>query len=250
MTRLADNIDDLQQAAIYLTIRNKLRPFGIGGLIFGSLAILAGSSPPEQSEDPNRFIVLLGLALLAIGLWVLLAPSVRSLLAVGAVVACVGVWNIAGTLTGGSTTFWLILGVFQLLWALQSFAQYGFFANLKPRKPSEGAIRYVQDLYKDVWNSRPGQGYCVIEIKAKQGLGRAWLLEDSAVIVFNKGQMINIVSKDEIDLIPEGRLNDKLAKTNMKIGTLKLPGVISHEQINMFQDWKTAPDPALTDPLR
>jgi hypothetical protein len=249
MTRLADNIDDLQQAAIYLTIRNRLRPFGIGGLIFGSLAIMAGSAPPEQAE-PDRFIVLLGLALLAIGLWVISAPSYRSLLAVGAVVVCVGSLNIRDALANHSSSFWMILGAFQLFWATQCFAQYIHFSKMKPRKPSDDAIRYVQDLYKEVWNSRPAQGYCVIEFKAKGQTGRAWLMEDSIVMVLSKGQTITIAPKDEVEITPEGQLNDKMAKVKMRIGAAKMPVAISHEQVSMFQDWKTAPDPAFTDPLR
>ena len=67
---IMENPDDLQKAANYRSLRKILRPAGIGSIVFGLIAILAGA-PGMNKNIIDAALALIGLFLfLAAGFWV------------------------------------------------------------------------------------------------------------------------------------------------------------------------------------
>ena len=86
-------VNDLQQVAEYRRARKTLRAAGIGGLVFGGLALVTGVSMLAQNFL-NIILIMIGLLLLAEGIWNVTYPTAVGILVDGAALILVGLWNI------------------------------------------------------------------------------------------------------------------------------------------------------------
>src|SRR5712691_11000070 len=87
------DMDELQQIAEYRRARKTLRAAGIGGIIFGVLALAIGV-PLLTINLLNIVLVMIGLLLLVEGIWNVTYPTAEGVIVDGVALILVGVWNI------------------------------------------------------------------------------------------------------------------------------------------------------------
>ena len=237
-----DNIEDLQQAAYKISIRNSLRILGVLGIVFGSVVLIGGLIAPDSSAG-GSLVFLLAAVLLSAGIWGVAAPSPAAIAAVSVMIGFVGVVNIADALTGRGSYFWLALGVLQIYLAYVYFLRYRRYSRLiTTRKPTPEALNVIQQLYNRVWSSKAADGPYVIEYTVIGQRWRAWLMEDTAISVFCKGEAIVLALKRDVAISPQSaaRAADKV-NVLVQIGGSKDKAVISAEHLQRYETWRATP---------
>jgi uncharacterized membrane protein len=89
---LEDSVSELQQIADYWKARKTLRAAGIGGLLFGVLAIVMGAVGLQESIL-NLILILIGMFLLGEGIFNLVMPTADGIVVDGIGLVVVGLWN-------------------------------------------------------------------------------------------------------------------------------------------------------------
>src|SRR5260370_32291843 len=125
------DVDELQQVAEYRRARKTLRAAGIGGIVFGVLALAVGV-PLLAVDLINAVLVMIGLLLLVEGIWNVTYPTAEGVIVDGLSLLVVGVWNIFVTIynavaAGGGPgaalhVQWAVIGGFQICFPRYRFS--------------------------------------------------------------------------------------------------------------------------------
>src|SRR5579864_4282634 len=136
MESLGD-MDALQQAADYRTVRKILRASGGFSILFGLLGILMGVAG-IAANPLNALLALIGLVMLTEGIYCLIWPKPIMFIPDGIVFLLVGLWNFSlGFQDGSQASHWATFGVFQLFWGFDRFALYKRYRHVSGEKPPE-----------------------------------------------------------------------------------------------------------------
>ncbi|HHS13606.1 MAG TPA: hypothetical protein ENN03_07525 [bacterium] len=144
----AQNSRDDETAKIY----KQLKTGGIGSVIFGVINIVLGVI--TAAENPvNAVLAVFGLILLIEGIWLLVSPKPSGLIIDGLVLGMLGIWNILITIqnisAGGGTGSFLVYGIAQIFWGIQSYRRYIKLKQIAPErfkaKETEAAVRKTID---------------------------------------------------------------------------------------------------------
>ncbi len=233
------NFDELQKAANYLMMRARLRPAGIGGIIFGFLAIIASTGAPEGNAS-DTMLLLLGLFLLLEGIWCLASPSPVAIVLNAGAIGVVGIWNIAFSLAN-TKVFWIILGLLQLRWAWQSYKEYRAFSQLAADVPSEEAVRFFEPIIKElrgkVWQD-PSR---IVSFVLKNIQWRGKLLDDGAVFTRAGSHGILIAKKENVLFLQTGEFgHGKGVKASATIGRDLGEVIIPPDDFRNYEAWKAS----------
>ncbi len=110
-----------------------LKTGGIGSIVFGVIAIALGLATAKDSPV-NAGLAVIGIFLLIEGIWLLVSPQPAGLIVDGIALIILGIWNfcvtVANSSRGGSGGSFAVLGVFQVVWGIQSFRRYGRLKKL------------------------------------------------------------------------------------------------------------------------
>ena len=184
------NLDDLQKISNYRLILKTLKPAGIGSMVFGAIAMAMGFGGMEENLL-NAILGLLGLFLLVEGIWIYFAPTLKGLILDGIALLIIGFWNILITIAdlafggGGGYVFFAILGLWQVIWGLQSFGRYKRLSAMPMIKPSDASLKQIDDLVKSITQAKVRLQPDIIEFKTTtftaQQSWKGKLLQDSAV---------------------------------------------------------------------
>lgn len=246
------DVDELQQIAEYRRARKTLRAAGIGGIIFGVLALAVGM--PLLAVNPlNIVLVLIGALLLAEGIWNVSYPTAEGVIVDGLALLLVGLWNIFITFfnalaAGGGPgaalhVHWAVVGVFQIGYGVYRFASYRRFTEAFAEKPSAEDLKQMDQLVKKILKMKPKGAEDVITFQTtssfKQQVWTAQLAGDAAMFVAKVGHDVLVAHKEEVDIEVHGKaLLGKTLKATFRIRDHTMKGLISPESYAKYEDWK------------
>src|SRR6516165_2248626 len=95
---LPDDVEELRLIAEYHTACRALRRMGWSAVVFGIINIGIGTAFAINLHPVNAVAALIGLLVLASGIWCLVVPGAEGVLANGITLILVGLWNILITL--------------------------------------------------------------------------------------------------------------------------------------------------------
>ncbi len=234
----------LRRALMFHGLARQLRGSGIGSVLFGVLAIAMGASTMGQVPI-NGALIVLGILLIAEGVWVMAAPSAAGLVVDGLAVMTIGIWNIGISLAaiGGSsgdslTGRFLVFGILQLAWGLGRMGQYRRFADLRGfRLDPDGRARLGREI--EAVRSATGRRD-VVAFKTGAAEGRFRLLGDSAAL-FLRGRFVEVLSRKDVVCGPvEKSAGDSLALT-LRVKKRKLSAAMTPDNLQRLREWAGAP---------
>ena len=234
---------DLQKAANYVMLRNRLRPSGISAIIFGLLAILLGG-PGAATSTPDLILAILGLFLFIRGIWALAAPSPMGMLMTAIGIGAVGLWNISLILekkSGGAPVFWVVLGILQLRWAFQYYKQYQAFTALRPESPDLQSMGQIGGLLKEINFVNGAAAADIIEWRMNGAAWKGKLMDEGGLFMMNKGRAVLAVARENVDFTM-GQVTEpgKPASVSVRLGTITATGTMLPGYAQRFETWKSA----------
>ena len=244
--------DLMQKAANFHRLRNHLRPAGVGSMIFGALAVFLGIE--FAKEDPiNGMLIPLGIFLLVEGFWIIIRPRPSGMIIDGIALILIGIWNSLITLSslsegGEPDNFWIVLGIFQIGWGIQSIVQYGKYKDIAAFEPPRELMTQVSEIEKKIRKAKPAATEDIIDFRAKNILWRAGLGDNVGTFLnLNSGEMF-FLGKDGVEL--ESLVQKKKGYDgSFNVGTLyNMKGFISHESYDKFYRWKYGTDAPVPQP--
>jgi hypothetical protein len=235
------NRRSLQSAADRVVVEKYVRASGIGGAIFGVLALFLGVMPPASAV-----LIVLGSLLSLMGLWNLTNPRPLGIAFVGVCLFVVGLFNIGSGFVENAagqrpSVFWQVLGVWQLIWGYQAFQRYRRFANSfdAPANAADGerAARAIRDLRR----ANPKKDRDVIQLFSgglNPRLVRVRLMADRAFCLVNAGDDVRDLSRGELDLELVGDAKAASPKVRVQMQSQSFVARIPREQLERFEEWK------------
>jgi len=242
---LTGRLAEVQQAANFRMVRRLLRWGGVGSVVFGVVAVVVGAQSVQENEI-NAILILIGVGLFVEGIWILVAPSPTGMIIDGIALIVLGLWNISVTVqdisagAGGPRAF-LILGVWQIIWGIQSFGRYRRFAHVSMAKPAENTLRWVEETAKAL-AAAGTQEPDVVEFQEKQGKKKEakWkgrLLPDMAFFAGPEEETA-VGDRASAELTPLGGPTGGEMDAQLRVGTKTLSGKVSQATVDKFQRWK------------
>ena len=242
---LTGRLAEVQQAANFRMVRRLLRWGGVGSVVFGVVAVVVGAQYVQENEI-NAILILIGVGLFVEGIWILVAPSPTGMIIDGVALIVLGLWNISVTVqdisagAGGPRAF-LILGVWQIIWGIQSFGRYRRFAHVSMAKPAENTLRWVEETAKALAGAG-SEAPDVVEFQEKQAKKKAakWkgkLLPDMAFFA-GPEEEIAVGDRANSELTPLGGPTGGEMDAQLRVGTKTLSGKVSQATVDKFQRWK------------
>ncbi len=238
MQRLG-SVEELQNASEYWLMHRTLRPTGIGSIVFGVIALFMGASSMGENSV-NAALALIGVFLLVEGIWILVAPSPGGMVADGIALILVGCWNVfVWVLSSGRSEFFIIMGIWQIVWGVERFSRYRRFSRVPLEKPSEQVMKWLDENVKALGRAHALPESDTLEFHAK-ARWRARLFEDAALFVFGSGQDVILARKAHITFSSNGQptLNGKPLNATFGIGGRNLSGSILPEAFAKYGAWK------------
>ena len=239
-------IGELTQGANFLMVRRLLRGAGIGSIVFGVIAIGLGAYS-IQENPVNAILLLLGVLLLAEGIWIVTAPSPAGMVVDGVALLLLGLWNLFVSLANmsagaGRPGAFVALGAFQIFWGIQSFRRYGRFANLPMKKPDEAMGKWLDGVLNSMAagsKETPDRADFLALVGGKKDTWKGRLLEDVAFFMRGKDEEILIAGKQECSVTPLGTAATgagAIARIQLGARTFDVTGPL--QAIERFQSWK------------
>jgi hypothetical protein len=239
-----DRSKRLQEVADYRTVRKTLRGGGIGSAVFGGLGVGLGLVSPT---DP--ILVAVGAVLLGTGLWNIFAPRPQGIILDGLTLVMVGVYNVAGVFlniaqgeSGAGGGIWVKLGVFQIIWGIQSFWRYAQFRNAFTTSVSGTELLELDTMATALWKSRAKDTDTIVEFDVSGLRAARWKVRldpDMVLLATEGGAEVRVSSRDAIEIEDRGKVMlGKSRKATIRIGAKTLKGTIKPESLQRFQQWK------------
>jgi len=251
-----DNIDVLQSAADYNSLRHEWVSAGIASVIFGLIAIAAALVPAIWNSFFSVLWFLFGGFLLGEGIWLMVGrPIPVGLLSHGLVMVVVSIWNIGGSallislLSSEGAVYKIVfqalftLGIFQLIWGSLSLPRYGRFHRLAIQKPSAENQQWFDRTVASISRTRPKDSKDIVvfipgEPYARKMKGK--LEEKLAIFVQGSGVDMFIAEKKDVNVIDTGNITSgKPVRATLQIRDRKIRGEFPFESFERYKTWKS-----------
>lgn len=238
----------LKMSNNYRLAMKGLKPGAIGSIIFGLIAIMAGTVT-DGVLGPVSIIV--GLLLIVEGIWILRTRRLDWLIYEGFALVVIGALNILLTVqdllsevgSGQGTGHFLGLGVIQIIFGWKSIVRYQHFSELPMMKPTDAINTTIINLVYGVTSANIKQDPELIEFKTVEFRGRkSWkarLSGNSGTFVEGNEKDVIMEKRASIQIIPEGEfLPNAMTKMTIRMGEKTYNGTINHENFTKYKDWK------------
>lgn len=234
------DLRDLQRAANQIMVRRRLRPSGWFGIVFGAFALYVGFT--QMSGAFAIAAILLGVFLGVGGALMIVAPTTDLIIIDGIGIALLGLFNISATfIRKGSSSVWLILGLWQLKWAYDAFSQYRIFSRLAAEKPSPRSMQLMADLMRDPRATMQSIGGSSITLGTRGLTWSVHLIPRAAIFVASRGRVIIVHNKQDVLLSKaESEPGESVQVTAPLIGDT--PAAISRSDFAAYTDWRDTED--------
>jgi len=233
---------ELSKAFEHRLVLRKLRPHGIGSIVFGVIALFMGISGMRENIL-NVVLAWLGLVLFVEGIWLIKSPSPAGFIVDGCMLILLGIWNLLVTYLNGGASPFSIIGFLQIYWGINSFkdssrasAAISFTTSLEDIKKADSLLDAV---FKS--NFKTNQNY--IEFRQNDFLtDQPWkgvLVDGYAVLVGLKKFTGAIISKEEIIITQKGKYTPgKSYSGTTLLGGKEASLVIPSKSLERLQTWK------------
>jgi uncharacterized RDD family membrane protein YckC len=246
---LAHDHDELQRWANYRWLRKTLRAGGIGSIIFGALAVIGGASGVGK-DLVDALLFSIGMFLLLEGIWIVNAPTPAGVAVDGFALLILGAFNIGSTIldmktgeSGHGMRGFILLGVWQIMWGMQSFARYKTFSKLPMAKPPKDKLRWLDSLARLIGKTGTAKASDVIAYSVHEGKKQlsvqALLSRDAAIVAMDSGRRLLFVRKGDLDISSRGSAGvGTFQSMSFSAGDMVGTGVISDESFARYEAWK------------
>lgn len=242
----SSDLEELQHVAEHRRARKILRAAGIGGLIFGGIALLIGI-PLVAIEPVNVILVFIGLLLVIEGLWNILAPSAAGVIVDGFALGLVGLWNLfiavlsfVGNEPGGLR--WGILGGVQIAWGIYRFTTYPRFERALGHTPEPEDLARMEKLVQTIQKVKLKDVEDHIGFQTTKWPPRVWkaqLGKEAAILVDATGHEVMILHPDELEIEDAGKLFlRQTRKARVRLKGKAMEGMIEPDSLARFRRWK------------
>lgn len=237
--------DILQNVADQVVIRRHTRGSAIGSVIFGLINSGIGFWSMGESAL-NLILGLIGLFLLAEGIFLLVTSNPKGLIADGVAFITVGMWNIVITIMnisqgGEGQAFFAVLGVIQIGWGIQSFKRFDRFSHTGKISVSPDLAGEIKILIEEIKKGNPKKSMDMIQFNAGSRIWKGRLAQGRAIMLTTTGDDIQIMPKSDFTIERTGKAmigSTVYADISLKRRTMK--GTISTEHMERFENWKNA----------
>ncbi|MCE5279306.1 MAG: hypothetical protein ABFD92_11070 [Planctomycetaceae bacterium] len=251
---IKDNLEQLRSAAKLAATQHALQSLRIGLILFGGLATLSLTSLGDANTPPPLRLIwigtgVLGLVMLASGIWFCIHQPRIGLLVGGMLIAAVGLSNIAltaaeaaaGEKLGGGKIFWVIFGLMQFIWGAKLARMYARVGGAKASALPPEMIAWLKDSLKFLGKKGSLSNCNVIQIvSAGPKIWRVSLLPDGALAArISLDREIIVAVSEQIALEELSQENGK-ESVALRLGPRTLSGTMKLEHIQRFRQWQTA----------
>lgn len=240
----ADRLKRLQEVADYRTVRKTLRGGAIGSLVFGGLALFAGLAAPM-----DLILTGVGAVLVGTGFWNLLSPRPTGIIVDGATLVMVGVYNVSSVFIGAAQGdsgagggLFVKLGVFQVIWGVQSFWRYFQFRDAFKAPATGTELLELDGIAAGLWKSKVKDSSDTIEFVVSGLHAKKWkaqLQPEAALMATEGGAELRLCGRDQLDIEDTGKaMLSKTRNVKLRIGAKELKASMSPESFERFRAWK------------
>ncbi len=142
----------------------------------------------------------------------------------------------------GSGHFFGILGVYQIVYAFQSFKRYSRFSSAPVQEPSPEMIRRIDEIASDIKKSKVKSDPALVEFSSQTFMAQAvWkgrLANGHAIFVDNSGHEVVFSKRGDVAFTPSGRVRpNKAVKGSLQLGSVTLKGTFTAESFERLRTW-------------
>lgn len=238
-----EEVPALQRAAEDEVVRRSFKLVGIFSLLFGGLALFAGVVPP-----PDLLLLAVGAVLAFAGLWNLVMRNPTGLLLSAVSLCVVGVYNVASPFlpaAGGQgvSAGWAVLGAWQVMWGVQGYRRWQRFRGALASTTPEALRKRAADLIDGVRKANPKKDDAIVEF-ASAGftptLLRMRLGPDGVVCLIGAGDDVRICPRSEVALDVDNVFDTQpVAKAALRLGDRTWKGSLRADHVRRFRAWQT-----------
>ncbi len=250
--RLPDDVEELRLLAEYHTACRVMRRMGWGSIVFGAINIGIGVMFALHHHPINAVLALIGLLLLAAGVWCLVLPGAEGVLANGIALIFVGLWNILITVLNVAAgappqVWWAVFGGFQIAAAAQCFQKYARFSAALRHRISRDERAMMARLVKTILKTTAKEDESIIGFQVRGfGQQKAWrgqLGQDVAIFVEKTTNEVLVGDRGDVSIKPHGKvLLGSSLKARVRIGDQAWDALISPQSFDRYRDWKFRED--------
>jgi len=232
---------ELESAWETAQLRKSLSSSGGWNILWGIVAIFTALATIEQSGC-NAVLLLIGLFLIGAGIAARRSPGPSTLQANGMALLLVGGWNISISLLAmsagdSSQSFWIVLGILQVIWAIQRFVQSSKFARVQ--HVPESTIAQAESLVKYIQRAKLTAAGDLIKFRAGRKNWKGQLAPEIVTLVAGNAQEVRFVPADEFALTAQGEATPgKQAKVSIRAGADTWTGKMPYESLQRYENWK------------
>jgi hypothetical protein len=259
---ISNRFQELQAIANRASVKGRLRWAGAVALLFGMLATRSASRYLEA--NPKEYILLaIGISLMVQGLWALRRPSVRCLVSVGLSLIAIGVWdiyasfwwiwfevNIAHAATVGASSHFgclFLFGIIKISLGIVELVRYRRYSRLRDLQVAPELSAWFDEMVDYIRQADLKQEHdviplCVATWSNHREPWRAWLGEDVAVVMEQRGREVFLSRKKDME-IRRGKkyLLQSKYKASLRVDEREIQGVIARDALERLEAWKTGP---------
>jgi hypothetical protein len=234
--------------AEYRTASIHLKRMGWGSLIWGLLNIVLGTIYTVENGPINAILVLIGLLLVASGLWCLVVRSAAGVITNGIALMLIGLWNLVVTVLnlvlGGPPTFWwAAIGVAMIASAVWGFRQYARFSQGLRHGATSGELAMLDAFAKRVLKADGEHDDNIIGFQVtsygQQAKWRGRLMRGMAVFVQRVTQELLVASSKDVSINPHGQvLLSSSLKAAITIRDHHWQATMTPRSFDRYRDWK------------
>lgn len=233
---------EFKRAFEHRLILRKLKPNGIGSIIFGVIGLFIGISGLADSFL-NVFLAGLALFLIIEGIWLLKAPSPAAFIADGCALILLGVWNLFVSFAGGRMGGFTILGVFQIIWGINSFKDSKRAAEAISVTTTKEDIQKADEILDSIFKSNFKNNEQYIEFTQNDfSTSQMWrgVMIDGHVILIGQRYYNGIIApKEEIVINLKGKYTPgKPMNGKIPVNGKEMSVLIPAMSLQRLQMWK------------
>jgi hypothetical protein len=239
-----DDAATLQKTADYLLIYKRLRTLGRNSMLLGVFNLLA-SLVPIQDTFIRAVLAVIGLCLLAEGVWLLVFPSPHGVFLDGLVLLFVGGGELSialyGFLVNGNPHLMIaFLGLMHLLGAVRWFRSYARFRDAMQDPPPPEDLKALDRLLQVLWRSgEKDPGF--VQFTAPPRIWKGLLSRNLVIFVDNFKQQAIVARREDVDWTVDGTtLLGVKYKATLRVREYQFQALLAPPSYAKLDDWKPA----------
>jgi hypothetical protein len=238
------DIATLQRTADYYLVHHRLRSLGRSSVVFGVFNLLA-SLIPIQGPFICTTLAVIGLCLLVEGFWILLSPTLQSVLFHGLVLLVVGAGELSIAVydlvvDGRVHLLITFLGLAHVAGAIRWFRSYARFRDVMQEPPPLEDLKGMERLFHALQRSRerdPG----FVQFTVPPRIWKGMLSRDLVLLADSLKQQVIVACKDDVDWTIDGTTVFGVRHmATLRVREYQFQALLSPPSFAKLADWKPA----------